>query len=118
MKLCEVSVSPVDCIFILGHSIQSNTSVNSVCDVTEQALANLLRVADSDVESLTGHHSLHCVPSQLVQLDCQQLCCPVPSIHQSMATLRALNHLTVAVLQYFNMMQMILMLVLTTLQMR
>ena len=35
MKLCEVSVSPVDCIFILGHSIQSNTSVNSVCDVTE-----------------------------------------------------------------------------------
>ena len=98
MKLCKVSVPPVDCVFIFCHSVQPNTSVNSVGDVTEQTLPHLLRVADTDVESLTGHHSLHRVPPQLVQLHRQQLCCPVPGIHKSMPTLRTLYHLAIAVL--------------------
>ena len=98
MKLCEVSVPPVDCVFILGHSVQSNTGVNPVGDVTEQTLPNLLRVADGDVEGLAGHHSLHRVPPQLVQLHRQQLCCPVPGIHEAVATLGTLHHLAITVL--------------------
>ena len=44
-----------------------------VRNVTEKSLAHFLWRRDGDVESLTGHHCLHCVSPQLVQLGGQQL---------------------------------------------
>ena len=47
-----------------------------VRNVTEKSLAHFLWRSDSDVESLTGHHGLHCVSSQLVEFGGQQFRCP------------------------------------------
>ena len=87
-----------------------------VRNVTEKSLSHFLWRSDGDVESLAGHHCLHCVSPQLVELGGQQLRCPargrevrllssgltsllpVASIHERVATLRTLHHLGIAVL--------------------
>ena len=66
--------------------------------ITEQSLPNLLRGVDCDVESLAGHHRLDGVSPQLVQFGRQELRRPVPGVHESVATLRTLHHLGIAVL--------------------
>ena len=76
MEHSELPVSSVDNILILGHSVKSNASVDSIGHIAEQSFAHLLGVAHCDVQSLAGHHCLDSVSSQLIQLHCQKLSSP------------------------------------------